>query len=382
MYYNRNRKKPGSFTKTHTQKNKYENLTDSELNTKTREFENTNAYYLSIDKIYEVFLEDFEINNNSFIEVQLDLEKFYKKHLLKDTHEGKALFFIKYPIHDVYFATKKIEEEFFKKLNTSIELFIRKHDLINNLNLTHYNYLFPAGDKDYIKFKSEPLWQVQNSYLMDDVKRFTAEGSYLFDQNISRKVAKGERKIEENIVFIEKEDLKFGKYSDACTLRTDKLFTKVLEEIKKILGKGKFEHGSWIEIPNIPELSYVKWYFKKLIDANEQEMRKIELVLRSRKRQTELADNLYYVYVMSNKAYPNIYKIGWTSSLPEERAEELTGTGHLHPFKVEYSKKFKNAEQIELQCHNYFKKNRVANNREFFEVPLNEIKEYIDGIKW
>ena len=50
----------------------------------------------------------------------------------------------------------------------------------------------------------------------------------------------------------------------------------------------------------------MKWYFKKLIDANEQEMRKIELVLRSRKRQTELADNLYYVYIMSNQAYPNI----------------------------------------------------------------------------
>ena len=377
----RNRKKPVSFTKTHTQKNKYEDLSDSELNTKTREFENTNEYYLSIDKIYKPFLEDFEKNNKSFIEAHLDLEKFYRQNLLRDTHEGKALFFIKYPIHDVYFATKKKEDEFFKKLNTSVELFIKKHDLIHNLNLTHYNYLFPASDKDYIKFKSEPLWQVQNSYLMDDVKRFTAEGSYLFDQNISRKVIKGERKIEENIVFIYKEDLKFGKYSDACTLRTDKLFSKVLEEITKILAKGKFENGSWIEFPNIPELSYVKWYFKKLIDANEQEMRKIELVLRSRKRQTELADNLYYVYVMSNQAYPNIYKIGWTSSLPEERAEELTGTGHLYPFKFEYSKKFKNAEQIEMQCHDHFKKSRVANNREFFEVPLNEIKEYIDGIQ-
>ena len=102
----RNRKKPVSFTKTHTQKNKYEDLSDSELNTKTREFENTNVYYLSIDKIYKAFLEDFEKNNNSFIEAQLDLEKFYKQNLLRDAHEGKALFFIKYPIHDVYFATK------------------------------------------------------------------------------------------------------------------------------------------------------------------------------------------------------------------------------------------------------------------------------------
>jgi asparagine synthetase B (glutamine-hydrolysing) len=120
----------------------------------------------------------------------------------------------------------------------------------------------------------------------------------------------------------------------------------------------------------------INWYFKKLIDETNKEIRKIELILRSRKRKVELADNLYFVYIMSNQAYPNIYKIGWTSSLPEERAEELTGTGHLHPFKVEFSKKFNNAEQIEQQCHDYFKKNRVANNREFFEVPLNEIKDY------
>ena len=89
------------------------------------------------DKIYKAFLDDFEKNNNSFIEAQLDLEKFYKQNLLRDAHEGKALFFIKYPIHDVYFATKKKEDEFFKKLNTSVELFIKKHDLIHNLNLTH-----------------------------------------------------------------------------------------------------------------------------------------------------------------------------------------------------------------------------------------------------
>jgi hypothetical protein len=149
-----------------------------------------------------------------------------------------------------------------------------------------------------------------------------------------------------------------------------------MAQIYKSVGGSQTNY----EIPNIPEASYLRWYFKKLIDANEQEMRKIELVLRSRKRQIELADNLYYVYVMSNKAYPNIYKIGWTSSLPEERAEELTGTGHLHPFKVEYSKKFKNAEQVEQQCHDYFKKDRVANNREFFEVPLEQIKDYIDSI--
>lgn len=120
-------------------------------------------------------------------------------------------------------------------------------------------------------------------------------------------------------------------------------------------------------------LALLKEFEENWLDLIRDRLRKIL-------RDEHLETKDLYVYVLSNKAIPNLYKIGWTSGLPEDRAQELSTTGVPHPYKVEYSKKFKNADKIEKQCHDHFKKNRVANNREFFEVPLNEIREYIDSI--
>ena len=376
----RNRKKLVSFIKAHTKKSKYDNLSDLELNSKIREFQSTNEYYLNIETPYKIFLEKYDKLSQICSEAQKDLNDFYQKNLVRKTLEGKALFFIKYPIYDIYFVEDEIENEFFKKYSNVIKLFIERLELFNNLSLNHYNYLFPNEHKDYIKFKSENSLLRQINFLTTDIINLTSDGLHFLgvSEHQINPNKKGEIVQRDTHVMVSN-----GKGTTACTFRTEKLFKKILEVIKnkQISTIGRLINGAWIEIPNIPELSYVKWYFQKLIDANNQEIRKIDLVLRSRKRSIELADNSYFVYVMSNQAYSNIYKIGWTSSLPEERAEELTGTGHLHPFKVEYSKKFKNAEKVERQCHEYFKKNRVANNREFFEVPLNEIKDYIDSIK-
>jgi hypothetical protein len=347
----RNRKKPVSFTKTHTQKNKYEDLTDSELNTKTREFENTNKNYLNHEPKYVKFLMDYEPRYKKYITLQDLVREFYKKNIVREKVKATTLIFIKYEQDDIYFNSNKLREDFFSLYKNAAKLFIENRDFFYKANseLVGFNYLFPKNDeKNYIKF-TQCTWNYFCHDLMQDMSNYTHNGHNIRGY-----------KMAENFYWTE---------------RTGVLFTQ-MAQIYKSVGGSQTNY----EIPNIPEASYLRWYFKKLIDANEQEMRKIELVLRSRKRQIELADNLYYVYVMSNKAYPNIYKIGWTSSLPEERAEELTGTGHLHPFKVEYSKKFKNAEQVEQQCHDYFKKDRVANNREFFEVPLEQIKDYIDSI--
>ena len=75
--------------------------------------------------------------------------------------------------------------------------------------------------------------------------------------------------------------------------------------------------------------------------------RQLELILRGRKKEKEKNDNFGYIYVLSNKAYPNIYKIGSTYNNVDARAEELTGTGHLMPFKVEAQIKIRSAEYYE-----------------------------------
>lgn len=116
-------------------------------------------------------------------------------------------------------------------------------------------------------------------------------------------------------------------------------------------------------------------------DKIQKYIRKRELIVRGRSKQKEKDINIGYVYVLSNKAYPDIYKIGSTYNLPEERAEELTGTGHLTPFKVEYEIKLKSAEYFEKLTHKLFSPYRVDKNREFFQINLENIKEKLKLIK-
>jgi len=122
---------------------------------------------------------------------------------------------------------------------------------------------------------------------------------------------------------------------------------------------------------------YFKYAISPYINDCEKFMRGIELILRRRKKQEKQSSNYGYIYVMSNEAYPNIYKIGSTYGLPEERAEELTGTGSLYPFKVEYFIDIKDAEYYEKQIHKILDISRVNKNREFFKLPLDEIKSIL-----
>ena len=98
-------------------------------------------------------------------------------------------------------------------------------------------------------------------------------------------------------------------------------------------------------------------------------------------KQKEKLENVGYVYVLSNEAYPGIYKIGSTYGLVEERAEELTGTGHLHAFKPEFSIKIESAEYFEKTTHSLLKDYRVKQGREFFKLELNKIKDTLKLIK-
>lgn len=117
----------------------------------------------------------------------------------------------------------------------------------------------------------------------------------------------------------------------------------------------------------------------KIVRTEQMELfvrrkRQLELILRGRKNEKEKNENFGYIYVLSNKAYPNIYKIGSTYNNVDARAEELTGTGHLMPFKVESQIKIKSAEYYEKKIHSILSSYRVKQNREFFELDLDKIK--------
>mgnify|MGYP001077762387 CR=1 FL=1 len=77
-----------------------------------------------------------------------------------------------------------------------------------------------------------------------------------------------------------------------------------------------------------------------------------------------------YVYVLSNKAMPNLYKIGYTTVNPNTRAKNLYTTGVPLHFIVEKSYVCHNCRLFEQWMHKLFRNHRLNNRREFFRVPL------------
>lgn len=91
-----------------------------------------------------------------------------------------------------------------------------------------------------------------------------------------------------------------------------------------------------------------------------------------------------YVYILSNPSYGNLYKVGMTTKDPHERADELSDlTAVPTPFKVEYSVYVEDCSVTEALTHKMLQERgyRIAENREFFNAPLKEIKMVISKFK-
>ena len=88
-----------------------------------------------------------------------------------------------------------------------------------------------------------------------------------------------------------------------------------------------------------------------------------------------------WVYVLSNPTTPNLLKIGYTKSTPDERAKQISAaTGVALPYKVEFAFKCFNGEQLEGEVHRFLSEFRVNNQREFFEVSLEEATKAIETL--
>lgn len=88
-----------------------------------------------------------------------------------------------------------------------------------------------------------------------------------------------------------------------------------------------------------------------------------------------------WVYILSNPTTPGLLKIGYTKNLPEERAKQISAaTGVALPYKVEWAYKCFNGETVEREVHHKLKAQRVNNNKEFFQISLEEAKKIINLI--
>ena len=88
-----------------------------------------------------------------------------------------------------------------------------------------------------------------------------------------------------------------------------------------------------------------------------------------------------WVYVLENETLPGLLKIGYTKLTPDERAKQISNaTGVPLPYKVAWAYRCFNGELLEGEVHHALKKYRVNNQREFFQISLNEAKETIETI--
>ena len=92
-------------------------------------------------------------------------------------------------------------------------------------------------------------------------------------------------------------------------------------------------------------------------------------------------DHDSWVYVLSNPVQPGIFKIGYTNNTPEERARQLSNaTGVALPYEVEFAYSCWNGNDLEKDVHERLDEYRLSNQREFFQVDLEEAKEIIEEI--
>ena len=77
-----------------------------------------------------------------------------------------------------------------------------------------------------------------------------------------------------------------------------------------------------------------------------------------------------YVYIMTNRAYPGLCKIGCTARHPVIRARELSNTSCPYPFTVAWAASIQDFAAVERATHRALEQWRVCDNREFFRCDV------------
>ena len=77
-----------------------------------------------------------------------------------------------------------------------------------------------------------------------------------------------------------------------------------------------------------------------------------------------------WVYIFTNKAMPDLIKLGHTTREPEARVKELLSTGLPHPFIVEYKALVDESHKTEQKAHKILKYCRENKDREFFRCDI------------
>ena len=185
------------------------------------------------------------------------------------------------------------------------------------------------------------------------------------------KIAKQEEKEEQQRIKEQmKEEAKLQKELEEAQVsitKEKKRFTLEMEKLKKQLQKANEE-----------EIFALKNKIKELENGLEK-VKQDEINLENRKNSTRAG----YVYIISNIGSfgENIYKIGMTRRLdPQIRVDELGSASVPFKFDVHAFIFSEDAFALESKLHNHFNNyrvNKVNTKKEFFNVTLEEIENYV-----
>ena len=95
---------------------------------------------------------------------------------------------------------------------------------------------------------------------------------------------------------------------------------------------------------------------------------------------TESAATGAFVYVMRCHAHAeHLFKVGFTDRDPQIRASELSSTTSTpSPFLVLRTWAVSNGQQAERAAHQELKDVRLSQNREFFQIEYEELRDRLD----
>ena len=79
-----------------------------------------------------------------------------------------------------------------------------------------------------------------------------------------------------------------------------------------------------------------------------------------------------FVYILTNERYPGNCKIGFTTSSPQYRLQQINGAGVVDDWELAFYYKCSRPYDCEQAIHLKLSNVRLRNDREFFEVGLNE----------
>ena len=85
--------------------------------------------------------------------------------------------------------------------------------------------------------------------------------------------------------------------------------------------------------------------------------------------QDDISNDVGWIYVMSNQAFPELLKVGYTLGDPKDRVRELSSsTAVPHPFEIDFLFVCENPQEVEQKVHRRLHAHRVNPQREFFRT--------------